>query len=166
MSWNSFSDDASPLDFRNVNPISQFFEASLPFAQAAFRTPVILDRVASVVRETQNDLFGAIDFLDARQLKQDAPQLEKEGAELRPGIKQRVEGYRNALEEQYRLIFNCEPVENVESIQKSPRPGRGAACAVNTDATRVIRLGRTERNKRNDEFDRTTSPSVFAKKNC
>jgi polysaccharide pyruvyl transferase WcaK-like protein len=57
-----------------------------------------------------------IDLLDVDKLKEDLLRLEGDAAELRPFIRQRVEEYRNALEEQYRLIFNCEPVENVESI--------------------------------------------------
>jgi polysaccharide pyruvyl transferase WcaK-like protein len=57
-----------------------------------------------------------IDFLDVHKLQEDLMRLEKDASELRPFIRQRVEEYRNALEEQYRLIFNCDPVENVEII--------------------------------------------------
>jgi hypothetical protein len=56
------------------------------------------------------------DSLDVHELKEDLLRLEGDAAELRPSIRQGVKEYRNALEEQYRLIFNCEPVENVESI--------------------------------------------------
>lgn len=57
-----------------------------------------------------------IDRLDVCELKEDVLRLEKEVAELRPLIKQRVEECRRALEEQYRLIFQCEPVDEFERV--------------------------------------------------
>jgi polysaccharide pyruvyl transferase WcaK-like protein len=55
-----------------------------------------------------------IDSLDVHKLKKDLLQLEVDVAELQPFIRQRVEEYRNALEEQYRLIFNRECWEHSE----------------------------------------------------
>jgi polysaccharide pyruvyl transferase WcaK-like protein len=58
-----------------------------------------------------------IDFLDVHKLKEDLLRLEGDAAELQPFIRRRVEEYRNALEEQYHLIFNGEPWRRLRAFR-------------------------------------------------
>jgi len=46
------------------------------------------------------------DHLDVERLTAQIVELEKQAGDLRPHLKQKVEEYRNALEEQYSRIFN------------------------------------------------------------